>query len=422
MATLLMPFVALYTATLLLLIGVGLLGTYLSLQLTVQGVSAQIIGIVMSANFFGMLLGAFQCHRLIKSVGHIRAFTAFAALATAIVMLHGINSSPIFWGILRFLTGFSIIGLYMVLESWLNECTQPNSRGKVLAIYMVMSYMGMAIGQQLLNLGNTFNLQILYIVGFVLVLCLVPVAVTHSIHPVTPEFEHLNVIELFRKTPTGMLGCFSAGLLNSAFYAIGPVFCYQIGLTISELSMVMTVTILGGMLLQWPVGAISDKFDRTYVLAFIGILTALISVAILYLAGNSYYLFLFLMSLFGGLVFTLYPVSVARAHDVFEAKDVVAVSSALLFSYGAGATIGPVLASTIMSVSDTAYGLFVFCSVVSALYGFITFFLRNRQIITVVAAEDNSAFVVMKNSSPVASAIDPRIEADEETDGAVHKE
>lgn len=142
-----MPFVALFTATLLLLIGVGLLGTYLSLQLTIQGVSAQVIGLVMSANFLGMLVGAFQCQKLIKSVGHIRAFSAFAALVTAVVMLHGIYSSPVFWGILRFFTGISIIGLYMVIESWLNECTPAGSRGKVMAIYMVMSYMGMAIGQ-----------------------------------------------------------------------------------------------------------------------------------------------------------------------------------------------------------------------------------------------------------------------------------
>lgn len=414
MATVLMPFIALYSATLLLLIGVGLLGTYLSLQLTIQGTSAQVIGMVMSSNFLGMLVGAFQCHKLIKSVGHIRAFTVFAALATAIVMLHGFHSSPVFWGILRFFTGLSIIGLYMVIESWLNECTSPDSRGKVLAIYMVMSYLGMAIGQQLLSFGNAYNLQILLIVGLMLVLCLVPVAITHSIHPQSPEFEHFDVVELFRKTPTGMLGCFSAGLLNSAFYAIGPVFCYKIGLTISELSMVMTVTIFGGMLLQWPVGALSDRFDRTYVLAFLGLMTTLISVAILFSAGKSYFLFLFLMTVYGGLLFTLYPVSVARAHDVFDIQDIVPASSALLLCYGAGATIGPILASYAMSVSDTAYGLFGYCAIVAALYASVTFYLRNRQMITVVAAEDNTSFVIMKNSSPVAAVIDPRSEVDED--------
>lgn len=416
MATLLMPFFALYTATLLLLIGIGLLGTYLSLQLTVQGVSAQVIGLVMSANFLGMLIGAFQCHKLIKSVGHIRAFTAFAALATAVVMLHGIHSSPVFWGVLRFFTGISTIGLYMVIESWLNECTQADSRGKVLAIYMVMSYMGMAIGQQLLNLGNTLNLEILYLVGLMLVLCLVPVAVTHSIHPAPPEFEHFDVRKVFRKTPIGMLGCFSSGLLNSAFYAIGPVFCFQIGLTVSELSAVMTVTILGGMLLQWPMGAISDKFDRTYVLAIISLTTTLICLAILFLAGKSYFLFLVLMSLFGGLLFTLYPVSVARAHDLFDSKDIVPVSSALLLSYGAGATIGPILASSVMSLSENVYGLFAYCSAVAALYAAITFYLRKKQIITVVAAEDNTAFVIIKNTSPVAAAIDPRTDMSDDFD------
>lgn len=244
-----------------------------------------------------------------------------------------------------------------------------------------------------------------------LVLCLVPVAVTHSIHPESPKFKRLDTLELFRKTPAGMIGCFTSGVLNSAFYAIGPVFCYQIGLTVSELSMVMTVTIFGGMLLQWPVGVISDRFDRTYVLACLGILTAFISVAILFYAGKSYLLFLFLMFVFGGLVFTLYPVSVARAHDVFDITDIVPVSSTLLLFYGAGATIGPILASSVMSATNTAYGLFICSSVVAAVYALFTFYLRNRQIITVVPAEDNSDFVVMRNSSPVAAVIDPRSEA-----------
>jgi MFS family permease len=413
-----LSFVALYTAVFLLMTGIGLLGTYLPLRLTLEAVSAQMVGFVMSAYYLGMIVGAFQCHRLIKSVGHIRAFAAFAALTTAIVMLHGIYISPLFWGVLRFFCGISTIGLYMVIESWLNECAEPSSRGRVLSIYMVMSFLGMGVGQQLLNLGEKQNMQMFYLVGLMVALCLVPVAVTRSIHPQLPKFERFNAIKLFRRAPTGMLGCLSSGMLNGAFYSIGPVFCHQIGLSVSQLSLVMTVTIMGGLVLQWPVGTLSDRFDRTYVLAFLGLTIAILSIIILLLAEKSYSAFLVLMVVFGGLIFTLYPVSVARAHDVFNPEDIVPVSSVLLLSYGIGAAIGPVLATTTMSLMHSGYGLYAYFSVVALLYGVITFLLRHREFITVVPAEDNSEFVIIKNTSPMAAVIDPRVElGDKEVDG-----
>ncbi len=405
MAMVILPFIALYTAVFLLMTGIGLLGTYLPLQLTVAGVSAQAIGFVTSSYFAGMLFGAFQCHRLIKRVGHIRSFAAFAALVTAVVMLHGLYMEPFFWGILRFLAGTATIGLYMVIESWLNECSQPRIRGKVLATYMIMSYLGMGVGQQLLNFGHAFSLPLFYMVGLMLALSLVPVTLTHSISPQLPAVERINAVELFRKTPAGMLGCLCAGLLSSAFYAIGPVFCHQIGLSVSELTLVMTVTIFGGMTLQWPIGTISDRFDRTFVLIFLGFMVMVVGIAIFFFAAGSFALLLVLMTIFGGLAFTLYPVAVARAHDIFEPKDIVAVSSVLLLSYGAGAAAGPLLATLTMTFLQTAYGLFAFCSIISGSYALLTFFLRQQNIITVVAPEDNSDFVVLKSTSPVASSI-----------------
>jgi len=410
MASTMISFIALYTAVFLLMTGIGLLGTYLPLRLTLEGVSAQMVGFVMSAYYLGMIVGAFQCHRLIKSVGHIRAFAAFAALTTAFIMLHGMYMSPLFWGLLRFFCGISTIGLYMVIESWLNECAEPASRGRVLSIYMVMSFLGMGIGQQLLNFGEQQKMQMFYLVGLMVALSLVPVAVTRSIHPQLPKFERFNIVELFRRAPTGMLGCFSSGMLNGAFYSIGPVFCHQIGLSVSELSLVMTVTIIGGLVLQWPVGTLSDRFDRTYMLAFLGLSIAILSIVILLLAEKSYSAFLVLMVVFGGLIFTLYPVSVARAHDVFDADDIVPVSSVLLLFYGIGATIGPVLASTVMASMNSGYGLYAYFSVIAFLYGVVTFYLRHREIITVVSAEDSSEFVIIKNTSPMAAVIDPRID------------
>ena len=397
--------------------GIGLLGTYLPLRLTVDGVATQYIGIIMSAYFFGMCIGALHCHRLIKNVGHIRAFAAFAATTTSVVILHGMSTSPIFWGVLRFLSGLSIIGLYTVIESWLNECTAPAYRGRVMSVYMIVSYLGMGGSQYLLNFGLVQDTRMFFIISLLLMLCIVPVVVTKSIHPELPRFEYFSVRRLFYRAPVGMLGCFLAGLLIGAFYAIIPVFCHGIGLSVANLSMVMSITILGGLVLQWPIGALSDRFERTAMLCSLCLAVSLISVIIVLFAEYSFLLFLAAMALFGGLTFTIYPVSVARAHDLFEQADIVPASSALLLCYCIGASVGPATASWTMISMQTRYGFFIYSAAVSLVSAIVIFYLRRKELITILAAEDHSTFVPLKGTSPAAVLIDPRTDAGAETGG-----
>jgi MFS family permease len=416
------PFITLYASVFLLMAGTGLLGTYLPLRLTVDDVPTQVIGLVMAAYFLGMCIGALNSHRLIRSVGHIRAFAAFAATTTAVVILHGLYVSPLLWSVLRFLAGLSTIGLYTVIESWLNECTAPSFRGRVMSVYMIVSYFGMGASQYLLNFGPIQDTRMFFIVSLLLVLCIVPVAVTRSIHPELPTFERFDLRRLFRKAPVAMLGCFLAGLLNSAIYAIVPVFCHLVGLSVAQLSTVMSVTIFGGLVLQWPTGALSDRFDRTYMLALLCLAVAITATLIVFIAEFAFPLFLVSMILFGGLAFTIYPVSVARAHDLFEQADIVPVSSVLLLCYCIGATIGPVAASVTISATGTGYGFFSYCAAVSLGAAAIIFYLRRKEMITVVAAEDHSAFVAMKGTSPAAVLIDPRRENDDDPAAAEGQE
>ena len=354
------PFIALYASVFLLMAGVGLLGTYLPLRLTVDGLATQVIGFIMSAYFFGMCIVALYCHRLIRSVGHIRAFAAFAATTTSVVILHGLFISPILWGSLRFLAGLSTIGLYTVIESWLNECTIPTLRGRVMSVYMFMSYLGMSGSQYLLNIGPVQDTRIFLIIGLLIILCIIPVVVTRSIHPELPHFDQFNMLRLVRRAPVGMIGCFLAGLIVGAFYATVPVFCHDIGLSVKDLSIVMSATILGGLLLQWPVGVLSDRFDRTYMLAGLCLAVALTSTALVFAADISFFLFLVVMILFGGLIFTIYPVSIARAHDLFDADDIVPASSVLLLCDCIGGTLGPVAASLTMAGMKTGSGFFAY--------------------------------------------------------------
>lgn len=410
MASTLASFTALFTAVFSLLIGIGLLGTHLSLRMAMEGFSTQVTGLILASYFLGLVFGSFFCHRLIQRVGHIRSFAAFAAAATAIVMLHGLYVSAITWGILRFLTGISTIGLYMVIESWLNECSAPHIRGRVFSIYMVLTYLGIGIGQQLLNVGDIQGQELFFVTGLLLALCLVPVAITRSVHLELPETTHFNLIVLLKKAPMGMLGCLSAGMINSSFYAMGPVFGNQIGLTVSQLSWFMTATIFGGMVFQWPIGVLADRFDRTVVLILLGTLIAITSLTILISEIDAIGWLLVAMGLFGGLIFTVYPVSVARTHDLFEAKDVIPVSSALLLSYGIGATLGPIGASSVMGFSKSPYGFFAFCAFVGFIYAAVSYCLRRKEKIAFIAIENQVKFVPMRSTSPVAGVMDPRSE------------
>ena len=410
MVSTLTSFLALYTAIFTLLTGVGLLGTFLSLRMTMAEFSTEVIGLILAAYYVGLVMGSVVCQRLVARVGHIRTFAALAAVATATVMLHGVFFSAWAWGLLRLVTGIAIIGLYMVVESWLNECTEPQFRGRVFSIYMVLSYIGIGFGQILLSLADPSLPNHFFIVGMLLALCLVPVSMTKAISPSMPSPSRFNFFALLKKAPLGMGGCLTAGLINSAFYTMGPVFGHAIGLSVSQLSLLMGATVLGGLLLQWPVGLISDRFDRTRMLPVLSFLVATISSLVVLTAGLPFAGLLVLMVCFGGFFFTIYPVAVARSHDLFDAEDVFSVSTGLLISFGIGACIGPVAAAFVMKTVKTPYGLFVFMAIVSVVYAAMAHFLRRREIIEIVPVVDQSTYMPMMRTSTVSIRIDPRTE------------
>ncbi|MBT4874366.1 MAG: MFS transporter, partial [Desulfobacula sp.] len=276
MTSILKSFIALYTSMLLLAMSLGLLATFLSLRLTIEGFSTQMTGLILTSYFVGSVVGAIYGRRIIRSVGHIRAFAVFAALATAMIMLHGFYISALAWAIFRFFTGIATIGLFMVIESWFNESAEPHTRGRVFSIYMVMCYLGGSIGQQLLNLGEVKDQTLFFVIGFLLVSCIIPIALTHSIHPEIPKVKPVKFKIILQKAPLGILGCFTAGLTNSSFYTMGPVFSHQINLSVSQISYCMTISVLGGLLFQWPLGIFLDRYDRSKVIPVLGIVFSVV--------------------------------------------------------------------------------------------------------------------------------------------------
>ncbi|WP_457551188.1 MFS transporter [Desulfobacula sp.] len=413
MVSLLKPFIALYASMLILAMSLGLLATFLSLRLTLEGFSTQVTGMILTSYFVGSIVGTFFCRYLIKNVGHIRAFTALAALATAMIMLHGLYISAVAWAIFRFFTGIATIGMFMVIESWFNECTEPQVRGRIFSIYMVMCYLGGSLGQQALNLGDVNGQTLFFVIGFLLVSCIIPIALTHSIHPEMPKLEPVKLKIILKKAPLGIIGCFTAGLMNSSFYTMGPVFCHKINLSISHLSYFMTLTVLGGLLFQLPVGVFSDRFDRSIVIPVLSAFFSVFSALMILASQSSFWIFMTATSVFGGLMFCIYPVAVARAHDMFEPKDVVNVSSVLLLFYGIGAVIGPIASSSAIALLHSAYGFYIYFIVISAASAGLSFFLRHKEIAQIIPVNEQVDFMIMKHTSQMAMQIDPRSEVDE---------
>jgi MFS family permease len=261
------PFIALLIATTILTMGSGLMNSLLSIKMRPQGYNDQIIGLVMSANYLGIVLGIYFCQKIVQQVGHIRAFAVFATVMTAVSLMHGLYMSALLWAVLRFCNGLCVTGLFMVIESWLNGKVEPAFRGRLLSIYMILVYFGNGSGQLLLNVGEVQGQTIFMIAAILFALCLIPVSITRAVKPQRLEVPLYNLIKLFQLAPLSMVESFVAGLINSSFYAMGPIFGIDIGLPVSQVSLFMSLTVWSGLLFQYPVGLFSDRLDRLTVLS-----------------------------------------------------------------------------------------------------------------------------------------------------------
>ncbi len=409
----LLGFVALFSAAFLLMVGGGVLGTFLSLRLAMEGFPETTIGWVMAGYYLGLVIGSFLCHHLVESVGHIRSFSVFAAVVVSTVMLQALWLQPVFWWGLRLLTGICMTGLYMVVESWLNQCAEPAARGRVFAVYMTLSYLGLAISQFFITVSDLRGQGLFFITAILFSLCMVPVSTTRSISPQRPPTARFELLKLFQRAPLGMLGCLVAGLINGSFYTLGPVFGLSAGFSTSQIAWFMSLTIFSGLCLQWPVGAVSDRFDRPAVLSTLGFLVAGISLLLALAVSHSVFLVFVMAVLYGGPGFTLYPVAVALAQDQFQSSEMVSASSALILFYGLGACLGPPAASWLMTRLGPQ-ALYFFIAGTSGAFGLFVF-LRKRQKPSFLPP--SVPILPVPRTSPAAAALDPRMPVPEEHAG-----
>ncbi|HKJ10513.1 MAG TPA: MFS transporter, partial [Gammaproteobacteria bacterium] len=258
-----------------MLLGIGLLSTLLGVRAGVELFPQTVTGVIMSCYFVGYVIGTFLCPTIIRRVGHVRAFSAMAALASVTAIAHALAVNPWAWGALRIMTGMCVVGLYMVIESWLNVLTTSSMRGRVFSTYIAVSLLAMAGGQYLLLVGGVRTFVPFAIASMLLSLALVPIALTRVLQPTPVETPAVSLLRLHRVSPLGSTAALVAGLTGGAFWGMGAVFAQRVGLDGVGIAAFMSVTIVGGALLQWPVGHYSDNRDRRTVLMVVCFLAAL---------------------------------------------------------------------------------------------------------------------------------------------------
>lgn len=401
-------FRALYFASLMMLIGSGLLSTYLALRLAADEVDGLWVGALMAANYFGLALGGKIGHRLIARVGHIRAYATCAGIVGAAVLGHGLVNYLPAWLFLRVIVGLGMMCQYMVIESWLNEQAESKQRGLVFSGYMIASYSGLVLGQLILVVHPQLGLELLMLVALCFALCLVPVALTRRIHPAPMHPAPMEPRFFISRVPQSLSTVLGSGLIVGSFYGLAPLYASQQGLSTEQVGLFMGSCIFAGLLVQWPLGWLSDRYDRALLIRCVAVgiaITALplalipeVPLEVLFAAG-------FLVSL---LQFSLYPLAVAFSNDHVEADRRVSLTAMLLVTYGVGASIGPLVAGVLMKQfgSQMLYAFFSFFAVV------LVWRIRPKAVTNLHVVDDAPLHHVAMPAanSPLAAALDPRVD------------
>lgn len=361
------PVATLLLSAAILLAGQGLQGTLLPVRAGLEDFSTLQIGSLGAFYFFGFTMGCLRGGDLVRRVGHIRVFLAMSAMASAAPLLHGLVVHPFVWNALRFLTGFCLAALYIVIESWLNERASNENRGIIFSTYSMITLTVMAGGQLMTLLYDPLGLQLFVITSILFSIGAVPIALSTSPTPLQPASTSIDIPALLSVSPSGTFGCFATGLANGAFWSLTPVFAGSVGDAARMAAGLMAAAVIGGALAQWPLGLLSDAISRRKVLVGIAFAGAVAGIALTAFAGLANpTLVLALIALWGAMAFPLYTVAVAYANDYADPAEFVKVSGGLLFVYGIGAIAGPFIASVFMDWQGKS-ALFVFTAIIHVL-------------------------------------------------------
>ena len=361
---------ALFTGFGIIIISHGFQGNLLGIRSVIENFNFIATGTMMSGYFVGYFVGATVVPNLVTKVGHIRVFAAFASMASLSSLIHIVFVDPYIWILARFLTGFSMIGIFIIVESWLNDRANNKTRGKVLSLYMLITYVGMALGNFLLNVSNPKHYEPFILISLLFSIALIPILLTKRKPPKFKKTSSIKIKELFKISPFGSVSMFCTGFIFAPIFSLLSVYAITMKLTIFETSLLLVSVMLAGALFQWPIGSLSDKYDRRKIIIGSSIAAVIFSFLAIFVsgAGNSlsnllmesmvsfnYFstvidktkLFIFVI-LLAGVTLPLFSLNLALVNDYIPKEKFVAAGGGLNIIFGLGAMAGPIMCSTLM--------------------------------------------------------------------------
>jgi len=405
----------LFFGLLMISAGSGLQNVLLGTRAPEIGFSNIATGFVMSGYYAGIFVGSIVVPRILAQVGHVRVFGAMSAIASAAVLMHIAFADPILWALMRLATGFSFAGMYIVCESWLNDKATNATRGQLLSLYMIINMAGMGAGQMMIALGETGGVGLFLLASVMVSIAVVPILITVSAAPSFEAPDRLGFRRLLQVSPLSVVGMVLIGLVISMIFGMGPVYGRNLGLNNTEIGYFMTSIMVGTLLLQYPVGRLSDKFDRRVIILGVSTTAAVCIATASFFGGNQLAMLLLFTMVFGGLAFSLYSLFIAHANDYLPPSQMVAMSSGLLMVNGAGAVVGSPFAATIIEVLGSRSFMPAIALILVGLSGFVLLRMRMRES---VPTEAQGPFVAFpKTLTSVAAGLNPEAEWSDGAEG-----
>jgi MFS family permease len=395
------PFRPILLAAMLMMVGQGLMGTVLPVRLAELGASAQIAGLVTAAYFLGQVIGTRLGNRLMARAGLIRGFAAVIAAACVCILLIPMVDTPWAWMILRLASGIFTVLALLVMESWLNMASDNATRGSVFSAYMVVAYVGLTLGQVLIGFVDASTFVPFSVASMMLMLAILPMTLTQRAQPELPPATRLRLVDLARISPVGIAACVASGALTGAMFGLFPFYASSQGYSSGGVATFMAAVIGGGLVLNWPLGRLSESVDRRLVIGFAAGLIVLTSITLV-IGGSSLTTLVAARGLMGGAAAALYSLGVAHTNDYVGGIDAVAVAAGLLLAFGLGAITGPMVASGLMDLVEPV-ALFAYTGAVGAALGLLSLF----RLVThrAVGGDDKIDFVALSQTTAVPLAM-----------------
>ncbi len=408
---------ALFTGYGIIMIAFGLQGNLLGVRSAIEDFSLISTGILMSAYFIGFFVGANVVPNLVSRVGHVRVFAAFASMASLSILVHAIFVNPIVWSIARFLTGMSMVSIFIVTESWLNDRANNRSRGKLLSVYMFVTFGSIALGALLLNFSSPIKFEPFVLISLLLSIALMPILLTKRKAPRFKKISPMKTKELYKISPMGVVTSFCNGLIHSALFTLTAVYGVIMGFTIFEISLLIFLITIAGALFQWPLGYISDKMDRRKVMIYSSLVAALFAFLSIVTVGSSAelmnfavdwetnkFIFFIFTTIFAGFSLPIYAINIAHTNDYIPKEKFVSAGAGLQLVLSLGAMGGP-LACVIFMDSFGPSGFFVFLIILHIIISVFGFY---RMSVRPTEENPDSTFTPLpRNITPLGIELDP---------------